>query len=220
MIPSPDRGPGSRNGRFVTAALLIVCLGALVAAIFAAAATMRLEASAREVVRHTLASVRLAARLQRDEKDRRVLVGEHISAADPGEKARILAEVRTLEARIASAVAVFESQGSAPHERAAWNQTRANLAKLDEPIGAALAFSDQSRGAEAHRVMRQLASEFTSVDRDLERFIDVDDRAATASLRRSSIIRLWLVASLVGIGFATAMGTFAIGRWSAARPHR
>jgi signal transduction histidine kinase len=219
MSPPPE--PGRRDDwsapspRFVTTAFSLVSLGALLATLFAVAQTQRLEANARNIADNMLESVRLVGRLQSQVKSRKLLIDDHIFSGDAAEMRIIKREIASLDAQIQATMDAYEPWVVLAGERDSWVRARADIAKLDEPTATALALSEKNRDADAHRIMQRIDAQFGRVDAELDHLIQINDQAAGASLRRFTSTRLWLVLTLIGIGAATVVGTFVVGRWAA-----
>ena len=209
--PRADRSP---SRRFVIAALTFIGASVMTVTLFGIAQTHVLEARARDIVDDMLTSIRLIGQLDDYVEEQQVLIADHILATAPAEMARVEARLATNEAQIAATLRAYEPWVNQPGERAASEQTRADLLTLKEPVAHALALSRENRNEEAKRVMKLASPRFAALDKDFDRLIAINDRGATVSLTRFSATRFQLMLLLLSIGLAALAGTAVAGGWA------
>jgi signal transduction histidine kinase len=187
----------------------------MLATLFAILQTRRLEANARDVVDNMLTSVHMLGQLESEVERRRILVDDHIFAANRAERDDVEAQLAAVDRRVERAMRTYDPWATLPGERATWERTRADLMTLDAPIARALVLSRDNRDAEAHGEMQRIGAQFLLIDRDFDELIAVNDQAAGVSRTRFSMIRVRLVLTLAAIGLAALAGTVLVGRWAA-----
>ncbi|HEY6478143.1 MAG TPA: ATP-binding protein [Polyangia bacterium] len=217
--PPRDRDPGCRlvstpGRQLVRSAFSLVAVGVVVVAVSTLLQVRALQKNARDIVQNMLTSVRLVGRLGMLLERRRILVDDHIFASEPAERAVLEVQLTAVDAQIAATTRDYDPWAILPNERATWNRTRADLALLDWPIARALALSRQNRDAEARREMQLVSEQFAAVGDDCDQLISINDRAASATLARFSMIRLRLVLTVIGTGLGVLLATLLLGRWA------
>jgi signal transduction histidine kinase len=217
--PERNRAPRRRlvptaGRQLVRGAFALVALGVVVVTASTLVQVRALQTNASDIVQNLLTSVRLVGQLGMLLERRRILVDDHIFASAPAERWALEAELTTVDSEIAQTTRAYEPWVTLPNERPTWNRTRADLAMLDWPIARALALSRQNRDAEARREMQLVSEQFAAVGRDCDQLISINDRAASESLARFSMIRLRLVLTLLGTGLCALAGTLLLGRWA------
>jgi signal transduction histidine kinase len=216
MLDLPRRRPGRLASRqLVVAAFSVIAAGVGLGTGSMLIQTRALQAGARDIVDNMLTSVRLVGELKISLERKRILVDDHIFASRPAERGRIEAELDAVGARIAATSRAYEQWATLPAERPTWERTRADLAALDEPISRALSLSRQNDDREARREMELVGGQFDAVERDFDRLISINDRGASATLARFSMIRIRLMLALLGMGLAGLLATALVGRWVA-----
>ncbi|HLK88273.1 MAG TPA: ATP-binding protein [Polyangia bacterium] len=201
--------------QLVVAAFSIIAAGVALGTASMLIQVRALQAGARDIVQNMLTSVRLVGDLGIALERRRILVDDHIFASRPPERASIEAQLDAVDARIADTSRAYEPWATLPDERLTWERTRGDLAALDEPIAHALSLSRQNRDLEARREMELARGRFDAVERDFDRLISINDREASATLARFSMIRLRLMLTLLGMGLGGLTATALVGRWVA-----
>jgi two-component system, OmpR family, sensor kinase len=217
--PASDRGPSCKivptpGRQLVRGAFALVAVGVLLVTISTLVQVRALQGNARDIVQNMLASVRLVGQLAMLIERRRILVDDHIFASAPTERKTLEAELATVDEEIAETSRAYEPWITLPNERPTWNRTRADLAVLDWPIARALALSRQNRDSEARAEMQLVSEQFVAVGRDCDQLISINDRAASDTLTRFSMIRLRLVWTLIATGLGALLATFFLGRWA------
>jgi two-component system, OmpR family, sensor kinase len=210
-------GRAATSRRFVRTGFALVALGVVVSTTFALVQTGRLENDARDIVDDMLTSIRLVGRIENLEGRRRILVDDHIFAKERGEMERLETEITATEAEIARASSAYERWAvlpGEPEEQETWQRARADAARLDAPVGRALALSRANRDGEARRVMTEIRAAFAHLSDDLDRLIVINDQAATESRQRFGMTRDRLMVTLGLIGVVGLLGTLAVGRWA------
>jgi len=192
----------------------LVCAASLVATLVAIGQTQRLDSTARDIVDNILTSVRLVGQLESEIERRKILVDDELLVDQPRERAVMREQLTAVDRQIAVTMRQYEPLISLPDERATWEHTRADLARLDAPFARAVAFANAHHGEDASDIMNDVRVAFALVEQDLDRLIELNDRGATLSLGRFEMTRFWLVVTLLTIGLATIALTLLVAWWA------
>jgi two-component system, OmpR family, sensor kinase len=206
--------------QLVTVAFTIIAAGILLGTLSMLIQIRALQTNARDIVENMLTSVRLVGELRSSLERRRILVDDHIFASQPDERASIETELGAVDAEFAAASRAYDPWARLAEERATWDRTRVDLAALDRPIARALTLSRMNRDGEARREMQLVRGQFDDVERDLDHLISINDRGASATLSRFSMIRMRLMLTLLAMGLAGLIATVLVGRRAAGQVAR
>ncbi len=201
--------------RVVVAGFTLVAVVVSTFTLLAFAQAWALKLKARDIVEDMLASVRLLGQLENQVQREQTLIAEHIHAQEPVEMRSLEAKLAVLDAQMAATMQAYEPWATLPGERRIWDQARADLSALKEPIARALALSKENRDVDAWRAFQLVAGQFAAVGEDFEKLIAINERGAGESMAQFSMIQLRLILTLLAIGVLTLAGTVVVGRWAA-----
>ncbi len=208
-------GPTGPSRRFVAVAFALVTAWVPIITLSAVLQARSLQRRTDEIADTVLTSVRLVGQLENEVEKKQTLIDEHILAKDFGEMAKLEATMALLDRQIAVTTQSYEPWATLPGERAAWDETRADLRALDAPIARALALSRVNRDFEARQVMQLVAGQFAAVGAQFDRLISINDQGAAATLAQFSSIQLRLMLTLLGMGVLSLAGVVIAWRWAA-----
>lgn len=221
LRPSSEiSGLSGSSRRFVLMGFALVGGVVIAATTFAVLETRGLEQKARDTIDDTLNSIRVLGRLENQVEKRQTLLHQHVLATESVERAIVEAQLAAVEGEIATSISAFDRWATGPGERAAWNQTRSELAALEATIGRGLTLSRQDRIREARQVVHGLGLPLARINGQFEKLVYMNEMSASVNLSRLATIRRRLLRELLGLAVATLAGTSLVGWWASRRVAR
>jgi signal transduction histidine kinase len=163
------------------------------------------------LVENTVASIQLVSRMRHNVDELEYLVDRHILAKEAERKSVLEAQIEGVKADYRESAAAYEQLPFLPGEAAQWEEVKAEVAGLHDPVERALALSRRNEDTAARRLQDTLDDKLASVFRGFRALMELNHASADETVARveklqKSATRLLQLLALAGIVLAGAVG--------------
>jgi signal transduction histidine kinase len=173
--------------------------------------TRAIQDKDRAIARNAMVSIQEVGRIIRDIDRQRLLVNAHIFQTDPEQMEAIEQDISQVNADMMKAAREYEPITTFPGERAIWEELWQEVGSLQPSLQKALQLSRVNQDPQAFAALQSIEPRFETINRQADRLIEVNGRAADAAVRE---IELFQRRSLLALG-AITLGVIAFASFLA-----
>ena len=136
------------------------------------------------VADNALSSIRLVQRMEIDIERQRILVDRHIIEQEVGSRAQTEKQIAAAKADYAATASEYAPLATLGGEARAWLRLQADVASVEAPTAGVLELSRRNLDTEARQALSALEPRFTTMERDVDELIEINQREAIEVLAR------------------------------------